>query len=124
MFDTYRTGPTNIHANVSVTEKRAPTDQSVALLREMEKAARDSVDSTIRLNTNNIKAVIHKETDFANYQYVYIFHVDFNGTPLRGKVFVDVDDDRATVVGKLFKEISEEITVHIMSGFDANQLFR
>ena len=56
MFDSYtiRSGP----SHVTVTEKRAPTDDSVKLLREMEKAILDNVLGTVRVETNELKAVV------------------------------------------------------------------
>ena len=46
-----------------VTEKRAPTDESVRLLREMESAAREQVQKSMSLPGNELKGVIHTRRD-------------------------------------------------------------
>lgn len=58
MFDRYYTqnGPSSM--SVSVTEKRAPTDESVRLLREMEAAARKDVTNRLVLDNNEFKCQI------------------------------------------------------------------
>lgn len=60
MFNVYKTenryeygGPSKI----DVTEKRAPTDESVRLLNEMQQKAFDNVISCVQLNNNDLKDV-------------------------------------------------------------------
>jgi hypothetical protein len=58
MFDTHvhRAAPNYPqHVNTQITERRAPTDESVRLLREMEDKARDSVLFAIRCDANPFK---------------------------------------------------------------------
>lgn len=57
MLDTFYVGPRSLHADVTVREQRAPTDDSVRLLKEMEKAAQDKVDHAIRLEGNGFNAL-------------------------------------------------------------------
>ena len=58
MFNTYHIGPRSMHVSQhstsEVTEKRAPTDESVRLLREMEAAARQNVLDTIPIGNTNL----------------------------------------------------------------------
>ena len=56
MFDTYQVGPRSVshHHDTNITEKRAPTDESVRLLREMEKAAEDSILERGRSENNDL----------------------------------------------------------------------
>jgi len=63
MFDTYRVqqGPSSV--DVRVTEKRAPTDESVRLLKEMEDEARAKVIESVRVQNCGIEAVIHRYDD-------------------------------------------------------------
>lgn len=50
---------------VNITEQRAPTDASVALLREMEEAARQKIITTIPLADNSINGeILLEKTDF------------------------------------------------------------
>jgi hypothetical protein len=56
MFDKYsyngRSGGGHHTSTVNVTEKRAPTDESVKLLRDLEKEALDRVDEHIKIQDN------------------------------------------------------------------------
>lgn len=56
---------------VNVTEKRAPTDESVRLLKEMEEAARNKVIETIVVADTSFTCKISKEISMLNYQDVY-----------------------------------------------------
>ena len=50
-------GRTQINANVKVKEKRAPTDESVRLLNEMQEKARENILATIKVDDNKLKAI-------------------------------------------------------------------
>lgn len=50
----------------TTTEKRAPTDESVRLLKEMEQAAQSKVDQSIRLEVNGFECVVHVFRDYPN----------------------------------------------------------
>ena len=49
------------HVTQTVHEHRAPTDESVALLKEMEKEAREKIIDTIRLEGNGFECVVVSE---------------------------------------------------------------
>lgn len=59
------------NTTVNVTEKRAPTDESVRLLKEMEEAARNKVLETIIVADTSFECKIHKVIDPINDQDVY-----------------------------------------------------
>lgn len=59
------------NTTVNVTEKRAPTDESVRLLKEMEEAARNKVLETIVVADTSFECKIHKVIDPINDQDVY-----------------------------------------------------
>ena len=79
MFDTYQVGPRSIDAHVSVTEKRAPTDESVRLLREMEDKAEREVLKAIRLEGNAFKGVMHQMYDPMTDEDRYAVIFELNG---------------------------------------------
>ena len=62
-----------------VTEQRAPTDDSVKLLREMEKAARDQIISAVVVDANEFKCVLHFAADFASARLKILAIYDLNG---------------------------------------------
>jgi ABC-type bacteriocin/lantibiotic exporter with double-glycine peptidase domain len=73
--------------NVNIQEHRAPTDQSVQLLREFEQAARDKVIDSIRLENMPLDAVLHVEEDGLNDKMRYLIVYKIGGE--KRKVFHD-----------------------------------
>jgi hypothetical protein len=58
----------------TIIEKRAPTDESVKLLRKMEKAARRKVDEAVRLSHNGFECICHIERDEASRDLIARAH--------------------------------------------------
>lgn len=60
-----RSEPSSVthHHSTTVHEHRAPTDASVALLKEMEAAAEKKIVETIRVGNTAIECVLHKWMD-------------------------------------------------------------
>jgi len=81
MFDRYevRAVSERVTQNVNVTERRAPTDESVRLLREMEKAANDSVLKAVRVENCHIDAVIHQKREVQSCMAVFVVVYRING---------------------------------------------
>jgi|HubBroStandDraft_1064217.scaffolds.fasta_scaffold23044_1 hypothetical protein len=66
MFNTYIRSPRDkviTHGVKTVIEKRAPTDESVRLLREMEASARAEIEKAVTLEGNEFKAKLLKSMD-------------------------------------------------------------
>lgn len=77
MFLTYETVPSTI--NVDVTEKRAPTDESVKLLREMEQRAQEQVLKAISVNNTGVEGVLHMMRNPLSCTYTFRFLYQING---------------------------------------------
>jgi hypothetical protein len=81
MFDTYvmrQSEPqSQTHRHV-ITEKRAPTDESVRLLKEMEQTARDKFLGSIRLENCPIDCVVHARRDDARLDVNFIVQLKIN----------------------------------------------
>jgi hypothetical protein len=94
----------------TVTEKRAPTDEAVKLLREMERAAFDNLLSRQNLEINGIKTVVSTFRDPYNLGLDGLFVViqyDFNGQSDYVKIELDyrvAKSDRPRVVFERFSE--------------------
>ncbi len=109
MFNTYNVSPQRIsvhsYSDVEVTEHRAPTDESVQLLKEMEQAARAKMLDCIPLgNTSlDIKLLIESEPFGMDHSMTLLMKV--NGTSHRCKLGVPDDfrymtkTERQKVVG-------------------------
>ena len=72
MFDKITVRPrsdeTHYH-NHEVTVNRAPTDASVALLMEMERAAKDKVIAAVGVRDMGFECVMHLSVDMLSMQY-------------------------------------------------------
>lgn len=65
--------------NVDVTEKRAPTDESVKLLREMEQRAQEQVLKAISVNNTEVEGVLHMMRNPLSCTYLFRFLYQING---------------------------------------------
>lgn len=101
-----------------VHEHRAPTDESVALLKEMEKAARDKIVASMLLDNNAFKALLNAEQDVANNLIHWRIIFDMNGrrmdvTHSFGQHLVDdrgdLEKQLETFIGKVATEIAAKM---------------
>lgn len=99
MFDTYITKPQQpaYPQNVTVTEKRAPTDESVRLLREMEAKAEAQVVAKLTLGgpDNTFHATVLVRQEFGRPMDRVTVHYTLNGK----KRSVDVVLDEPEMAG-------------------------
>jgi hypothetical protein len=66
-------------SDVTVTEHKAPTDASVALLKEIEEAATKKMMEGIHLKDNNFECKIYKQKDWMNLSYTWAIVFMLNG---------------------------------------------
>lgn len=98
----------------TVTEYRAPTDDSVRLLHEMETAARNDLSKAIKLDSNIIKGQIQKKVDIMNWKDVYMVAININGTKHLFDVEVDPHSDKWDKATAIYSEIAKYLAAHIM----------
>lgn len=102
----------NTHdTNVTITEKRAPTDESVRLLKEMEEAARNKVLETIVVADTSFECKIHKMVDPINDQDVY--NVVFSLGKQKRRTEVRVDKYRKLTPQEVAVAIRDAVAVDI-----------
>ena len=126
MFDTYRVqaGPSHIDVTHNVVEKRAPTDQSVALLKEMEQAARDKVIESLRLPGNTFHAQLHWQTDRLDDTTKFLVVFDLNGKRIETRYDHTRPLEHPTdVVQTLIEAVAKDIAREILAPC-ARELFR
>lgn len=94
---------------INVTEKRAPTDESVALLSEMEEAARSKLFDAfvIEDNTVNMSAVVFRDMEFNGL--IVRYKLKINGKTMDGKCsFKDSSSyDRMVVFRSALRDLVE-----------------
>lgn len=130
MFDTYvvRAGGGSHYHNHRITEQRAPTDESVKLLREMEKAAQQNVRKTIVLPGNKFNAVIHQLRGYElDKSLMFKIEWDLNGTRHTTDLVLDYGQagevrNHPPLLGEhLVKALSEDIA-RVMLSASVHQL--
>lgn len=122
MFDNYYQSPSSV--SVHVTEKRAPTDESLKLLREMEKEVEGKVLNTIRIEDNKLNAIV-VESLLDNFGMDKVIHVLFtlNGKRYHIKEVVSVRDaalDHVTALEKAARAVANAITAELVPYIAAN----
>jgi hypothetical protein len=114
MFDrtTIQAGP----SYTTVTENRAPTDQSVRLLREMEAKAREQVEKSMKLPSNELNGVIHFSYDMMSCCKKAAVFYNLNGNQHRVDVILDdfIDDTRDKKINKMIKAVSDDFAVRVL----------
>jgi len=103
MFDRYQIGAREQHITRTVTEHRAPTDESIRLLREMEEKARSQVIESFAVGGNALEArAVMMETVTGDTEIHVMFKL--NGTLHRSSGRIDRSDlllGRAKATGLL-----------------------
>lgn len=95
--------------HVTVTEKRAPTDESVKLLREMEQAARDQVIGSIVLESNGFKGVALMYERPWERTHVVTIRYEFNGKKEECEIRMDGFLNVEERVERVIKELADHI---------------
>ena len=105
--------PGQIRAEINVTEKRAPTDESVRLLREMEAKAKAEVIKATAVNDNHFTGVIHTMFDALSYRTTVRLVYSMNGKKLTTDYHIDdsrsLDDSIAGLIDAVARDIAIEI---------------
>ncbi len=97
--------PIQVTAETKITEQRAPTDDSVRLLREMEQAAEDKIVLTLQCNSTQFSFTAFVFEDHPNFcrrmrvrfflgdkQYSINVQIDHNAAKTRDEALIIVRD--------------------------------
>jgi len=101
---------------VNVTEKRAPTDESVRLLKEMEEAARSKIEDTFVLTNNGFECRIYTVLECNSYDYIITAVYLLNGKKMRSEARIskyDLETAGYEKHQKLFQAIQAEVAMDI-----------
>jgi hypothetical protein len=109
--------PSRLTADIQVTEKRAPTDASVQILREMEAAAEQKVLESIIVRNTLFETVVQIIPDNASDKIHYRAIFKLNGKQMRAVHTVDRLDahDRDACWAGLKDEVAKVIATEILS---------
>lgn len=124
MFDTTIIQPVrdqHHHHRTDVHEHRAPTDDSVKLLKEMESAALDKLLGSVKLENCPVSGVVHMMQDHFNLEYKYIIEYKIGSRTERVNVTMDIHSgdsihqaQEKTFI-KLRDELAKDIANNIIS---------
>ncbi|MEG0161935.1 MAG: hypothetical protein RR714_06495 [Aurantimicrobium sp.] len=104
--------------NVNIQERRAATDESVRILREMEKEVQQKITDSIRVQNCEIDLVVHTQVDYLNSQSLMALVYCINGKKTR----VDLKfnswetQDKEKVLDKIIQRLSESIASNLLQG--------
>jgi hypothetical protein len=117
MFDKTIVFPTKPYGDsytpVTVTEKRAPTDESVRLLKEMEEKALEKIVNSISVRDCQVECQILVEKSYLNQSNHYVVVYSMNGK--KGKVQLMVheyelrDGPETVIAGRLRDLLAKDI---------------
>lgn len=117
MFDKHITlaPPSHITKTTTVHEHRAPTDDSVRLLKEMEQAAREKVVSSVRVENTKIDCVLHAMNDPFNCSTKVAAHIRINGHDI--EVLADINEGatREQAALLMVDAVSKRIAVELLA---------
>ena len=117
-------GDTHSHTH-HVTEKRAPTDDSVRLLREMEKEAKDEVLKSIRLPSNEFSGIAHLTRDYLSCSTNVAVLFKLNGKNHKVLISFDdfMDDNSDKQIEKMVFEVSDYLARNVLqSTFNSSKV--
>lgn len=120
--------PRTEYVTRTVNVHRAPTDQSVSLLKEMEQAARDKIEHSIAIGGNGFECVVYINKDCMSHSTIGTAVFKLNGKQMRAEASVDgwTKDAIHDLPEKLMKavadEIAREILVHAFKGMKWPQI--
>lgn len=106
------TGPSHI----TITEKKAPTDESVRLLREMEQAAEAKLQQSFRVTGCPMDLLLHTAHDFSNYQRVLHAHYRVGGVQYKVEHRVREDAPRDEVIEGLIMAVARDLALNLLRG--------
>lgn len=74
-----------------VHKHRAPTDKSVELLKEFEKAAKDKIEKSVNISSNDFSCVVHQVKDFLSGETTFKAIFELNGKRMTAEARTSAD---------------------------------
>jgi hypothetical protein len=114
MFDTYVTrAPSSVHHSTTVHEHRAPTDDSVKLLNEMQQKALNNITASLATSNNTLQLTAHLYQDPALMQHHWGVKLKLNGKEYLIKDKIGLDVGREQAIESLYKSVIAQVSAII-----------
>jgi hypothetical protein len=104
-------------SSVTVKEFKAPTDDSVRLLKEMQEKASEALQESAPVSFNGLKAIISIWQDPMWRSWKVAINYDLNGQSLIFETKIDEFLSRDESIEKLRKDFAEHVTNHFLGEF-------
>lgn len=120
MFDRIIHNPVQteyVTKTVNVTENRAPTDESVRLLKELEEKALEKFIGRVIVNDNTVNFQLHTFRDHYNCDIKYCLGLKINGKEITKQFSInewDLQKGKDYIVETIFKNLSEAIAFELL----------
>ena len=104
--------------NVNIQERRAATDESVRILREMEKEVQQKITDSIRVQNCEIDLVVHTYPDYLNHQFLMALIYCINGKKTQVDLTFNMLElqDKEKVLDTIIQRLSESIACNLLQG--------
>jgi methylphosphotriester-DNA--protein-cysteine methyltransferase len=112
-YTTIGSGPT--YVTKTVTEHRAPTDESVRLLKEMEEKAREKIIDSFSVKDTHFECKFFQEMDMTTQEMKYVVIYSMNGKRRTVDVRVERDAINLDTYKKLINAVAYDIAGAILS---------
>lgn len=106
----------HVYERREIHEHRAPTDESVRLLKEMEEKAREKMLAAVPLKSNAFEGVLFVELDGMNMEYVLAVRARINGKKIEAVVreYAKGAEAIREAMPKLRDELAKQIATEII----------
>ena len=111
-YVTVKDGPT--YVTKTTTEYRAPTDESVRLLKEMEEKAREKIIDSFTVNDTHFECKFFQEMDMTTQEMKYVVIYSMNGKKRTVNVRVERDviaDNYKKIISAVANDIAHAMLV-------------
>ena len=118
----------NLNANIKVTEQRAPTDESVRLLKEMKEKTEDTILKSVNVKTNLVNGMVvafFEPTMYDVVRFAFKFIVNgrtytYNDLEIEYHEWATMTDYKKIMwmVEQLTRRFSTEILVESLNNLD------
>jgi hypothetical protein len=112
MFDHYHRHHSTSEVYKTVTEKRAPTDESIRLLREMEAKATEQVIKSQKLDNNLITATLWHYKDHLTWKEKYKVLAKINGKTIDIDIELNDNEDQFT---EIFNAVARRLAAELLN---------
>lgn len=122
MFNTYQFPTRDVTKHVH--EHRAPTNESVRLLKELENSASDKVISVNRLENNILNATWSVIDSPISMELTVVCRIMLNGNEIRFEKKMERpyrSDDPRKIVRSIIEALSEELVKQLLSTTEVRQ---